>query len=445
MLSIHEIRDLTGGDSTASATFIGAEVTTSLQGSLDEHSFDMATKSINPPGTEFVHENVTDVCPEILRERGASAADTPMDEGLLVTMDGEGTVTSRSEKGPLRATPRFQLGSDICDAPLRSTPVMQAALGPSETELLRERAPQSELVRESTPEVASSIPAGVAVGAFRAAPSAKKNGGLYPVAIWGISLVLVFMLGMSFGGRSDSSARTRAAVAPVQSSAPLSPGIRTETPSAMFDLSTPAGANPVDEILRSPPGERSRADAVALGRHWSRERFEALRTLCDSIRADPRKLEEATAVSSVLRFAADPATSRAILETLAEVGTFRSLDLLYEIWIGPKERTDTTQLAEALLLSKDCRPKVSSALALCLELRDKPTRCEDVDRLVKTALHAGDRRAAMLLVNLGSRRNCGPSGDMDCVKCLDAPKDMRRSVHASVARPDPIKQQNGSP
>jgi hypothetical protein len=253
----------------------------------------------------------------------------------------------------------------------------------------------------------------------------------------------VFVVGMAFGRpsqtRETSTISSAAAVEAARAEAYAQ--AKAEQPSLplAFDLAVPKGAKPVDEMLTVEPGARTRVDAVALGRHWSKERFDALGKLSEGLRKSPQQLDDKKVVAEVMRFMTDRSTSRVVLEVLAEVATPRALDLLYEIWIGSKERNETTQLAEALLLAKDVRTRASAALNLCLNLREKPTQCEQVSQLVQTAIREGDRRAAMLLVNTGARVNCGPAGDQECIKCLAEPKDLRKAVHASVARPDPVQ------
>jgi hypothetical protein len=178
----------------------------------------------------------------------------------------------------------------------------------------------------------------------------------------------------------------------------------------VFDLSAPPGAKPINVATQAEPSARSRLDAVALGRNWAKLRFDAVTMFNNELKQSPQKLEDKKVRAEVVTYVADRATSRVVLEALAEVGSPRALDLLYEIWIGSKERNDTTQLAEALLLASDVRKKASDALELALALREKPTQCDKINRLVDTAIRVGDRRSAMPLVNTSSRVNCGPAG-----------------------------------
>jgi hypothetical protein len=123
---------------------------------------------------------------------------------------------------------------------------------------------------------------------------------------------------------------------------------------------------------------------------------------------------------------------------LANLDAPRALDLLYKIWTGSKDRTETTRLAESLLLAKDVRPRVSPSLEVALSLRDKPTACLVVRQLVERALTDADRRSAMLLVGLGAQQNCGDQQSMECPKCSEDSKLLRRATKEAAARPDPI-------
>ncbi|HEY5960002.1 MAG TPA: hypothetical protein VIV60_25790, partial [Polyangiaceae bacterium] len=121
-----------------------------------------------------------------------------------------------------------------------------------------------------------------------------------------------------------------------------------------------------------------------------------------------------------------------------ELASPKALDVLYAVWIGSKDRNETTQLAEALLLAQDVRKHASGALELALALREKPTACDEIQRLVERAIREGDRRSANQLVATAARQNCGPNGSEDCVKCLSDVKGMRRAIRASAARADPV-------
>jgi len=298
----------------------------------------------------------------------------------------------------------------------------------------------ASLVAAST---VTSIPPVVALEPRRARALPRSVRAILPMVFWAASLVVVFLIGLSFGGpsktnstKSDGQLKTAVAEARAQA---LAEGKAAQEPLApAFDFVPPQGARPISEVEKVEAGARSRLDAVALGRHWSKQRFDALTQLLKDVQTAPQRLTEEKVRNEIFKYTSDRTTSRVVLETLAEIATAPALDILYEAWTGSKERNETTQLAEALLLAKDVRGHASSALELALALRERPTQCEAIGKLVELAIREGDRRSAMQLVNTGARVNCGASGDQECIKCLAEPKDLRKAVHAAVARPAPF-------
>jgi hypothetical protein len=213
--------------------------------------------------------------------------------------------------------------------------------------------------------------------------------------------------------------------------------VPVEPPMPGADLGVPPGTRPTSELSKLDSGKRTRLDAVALGRQWSKDHLGELDRLARDLEKNPAGLEDPSVRDKLRAFVQDRLTSRAALERLADMKSPRALDLLYEIWTGPKDRTETTQLAEALLLAKDVRPRASPALEVALALREKPTDCGVIRQLVDRAEHDADRRAAMLLVATGARKNCGEGGDTSCRKCLPDAEHLRKAIQAAAARPEP--------
>jgi hypothetical protein len=259
-----------------------------------------------------------------------------------------------------------------------------------------------------------------------------------------VAVVLAFGLGVSVGrpsqdAKAQAQAQLQAAVDAAKSQALVEARASLPKPPQVFDLSPPDGAKPISTVLQADTASRSRLDAVALGRHWSKTRYDAVTEFINGLKVSPQKLDERKVQLEALSYVSDHLVSRVILETLAEINNPRALDLLYEIWIGSKERNDTTQLAEALLLAKDVRSRVSTALELALALREKPTSCDDIVRYVDIAIREGDRRAVMPLVTTSQRVNCGANGDEECIKCLADPKEMRKAIRLVATRREPIR------
>jgi hypothetical protein len=90
---------------------------------------------------------------------------------------------------------------------------------------------------------------------------------------------------------------------------------------------------------------------------------------------------------------------------------------LYDVWIGTRERTETTALASELVYSEEVKKKASPALAVVLELRQEEN-CEKVIELLPRAREHADRRAIGQLKKLQLRRGCGDDELDDCYPCL---------------------------
>lgn len=265
-----------------------------------------------------------------------------------------------------------------------------------------------------------------------------------PAVLWLLSLGVAGILGWLAAGTVNekklaaAQASAAAAVQNARAAAIAETKAAIPPPPAHFDLSQPAGVRSIIEVIKTEPGQRTRLEALALGRYWQDKHFEEFTRFSAELRQSPQKLDDQKTRLVALGFVGDRATSRPMLELLSELQSPRALDILYEAWIGSKDRNMTTQLAEALLLAKEVRKRASGALELALALREKPTDCGELQRLVERAIREGDRRSSNQLVMTAARQNCGPSGDKDCVMCLTDPKDMRKAIRASAARLEPV-------
>lgn len=182
----------------------------------------------------------------------------------------------------------------------------------------------------------------------------------------------------------------------------------------------PAAAGDVEAMKRiedKSPAERTVDETIALATGRAVQKRAALGALADELRQNP-ELADDPDVSKRLREAAqDQDTTRDALRIIASLPAPRSLDLLYELWVGTRERTPTTMLAEALVYTKELRGKASPALAVALDLREATT-CEQVQPILPRAVEHGDRRSIRLLGKLMIRHGCGPNKASDCYECL---------------------------
>jgi hypothetical protein len=140
----------------------------------------------------------------------------------------------------------------------------------------------------------------------------------------------------------------------------------------------------------------------------------------------------------LLKWAGDAETARDALAAMAALNGPIGADLLYEVWAGTSARTESTELAHALVYSNDVRPKATPALAIALEVRQAET-CEQFQAALPKALKDGDRRSLTPLMKLGNKRGCGPKKSQDCYACLRSqPDELAATINAVKSRRPPV-------
>jgi hypothetical protein len=261
-------------------------------------------------------------------------------------------------------------------------------------------------------------------------------------------LAVVFVLGTAFGQSQRGIRWTRAVRALAAkymntsraTAVPPRPKPAPEVQRQKPDVEP----DPMPLLEDKSPDQRTLNEAVALGHYWLRQSTEQFEALSRELKLRPELLADEATRERLVGLIKDRTTSVQALELLARMATPAALDVLYEVWIGSKDRTDTTRLAEALLLAADVRPHAGPALELALALRDRPTDCDQIRKLVETALQLGDRRSAMLLVRAAARTDCTKgSSTIQCMLCLDDARKMRAAIKTAAGRQGPIF--HGSP
>jgi hypothetical protein len=181
-------------------------------------------------------------------------------------------------------------------------------------------------------------------------------------------------------------------------------------------------AAPLAELERRPPSSLSSRELVLLAEGHTQQKRAVASALREKLEHDPALGKDSAVQTQLLQLAGDPATATDALSAMAQLEPPVGADLLYEVWTGTSVRTDTTELARALLYSTDVRPKASPALAVALELRVAET-CAQYQAILPKALTDGDHRALHLLTKLYGKRGCGPKKIDDCYACLRAKGD----------------------
>ncbi len=216
------------------------------------------------------------------------------------------------------------------------------------------------------------------------------------------------------------------------------PSAGVAAPSAASALTAPAPASSaaIAELERRPPGSLSSRELVSLAEAHDQQKRAAASALREKLARNPALAKDPATATQLLALSADPSTAPDALSAMAQLGPLGT-DLLYDVWTATVGRTDSTELARALLYSPDVRPKASPALGVALDLRVAES-CEQYQAALPKALTDGDRRALHLLLKLNAKHGCGPKKSEDCYACLRAKGDeLTATINAVKSRRPP--------
>jgi hypothetical protein len=218
---------------------------------------------------------------------------------------------------------------------------------------------------------------------------------------------------------TTAPAATEVAPAPslVDAPSPTVPATATARPSTLIERAKEGEPAAIEELANRPPTERTIAETMALAEGRAIDKQRKLEDLRKTILAEPELLKDKEQVARLRELVDDRDTARPALSLIAELPGPLGPDLLYDVWIGTRERTETTALAEELVYSEEVRSKASPALQIVLELRQEEN-CEKVIELLPRAREHADRRAIGQLKRLQLRRGCGDDERDDCYPCL---------------------------
>jgi hypothetical protein len=191
------------------------------------------------------------------------------------------------------------------------------------------------------------------------------------------------------------------------------------------------------DLEHRPASSLSSRELVLLAEAHTQQKRAAASELRQKLAQNPALGKDSALQSQLLHLAEDPETAADALSAMAQLDSPSGADLLYEVWTGTTVRTDTTELARALLYSTDVRPKASVALGVALDLRVAES-CPQYQAVLPKALTDGDRRALHLLAKLNVKRGCGPKKTEDCFACLrDKGDELTATINAVKSRRPP--------
>jgi hypothetical protein len=321
-------------------------------------------------------------------------------------------------------------------------------------------------VAPRAPYDGSVFPAGgrVAIAGFGSAMRARVRfaGGEVPLWSLVVPLVIVAALTAAFAasavsvkraqvkglatagsGESPAGSASSATDLPTDAAAfPAAPSARPEPrdvrPLDVSQLppahSAPALAPSAD--FEAAPEKYMASELLAFAESRSRSALVSAQEFESALDRDPGLVKEPKTIAELRRLSENPETARVALGAVAKLPGSLSADILYELWTGTVEKTETTELARTLLFSRDVRPKASPALAVALDLR-AAERCEEAKAILPRAVQEADRRALHLIIKLQRKYGCGPNKRQDCYPCLRKGDDLESAIKAVKERPEP--------
>jgi hypothetical protein len=269
-------------------------------------------------------------------------------------------------------------------------------------------------------------------------------GVLFPA--FGLTAIVAALLAGYFGPGSKSepvatvavpSADT-AASAPVPSASPLGTpdGNSSSNSGSVLDRARSGDERAIGVLEHQRPEDRGTEEALALAAGKVAQEISSVSKLRTRLASDPGLAKDPKVIADLRRLAQEPDTSRDALAAMAALPGPISADLLYDAWTSTPERSTTTELAQALLMGRDVRPKASPALAIALDLRQAET-CEANAKILERAVDVGDKRSFAPITRLLRRNGCGPTKHDDCYVCLREGDLLKRALTAVKMRREP--------
>lgn len=238
------------------------------------------------------------------------------------------------------------------------------------------------------------------------------------VMILGVTVPLAVGAGIWIG---KSLFSTSAPIAAKSASLPAPPApSATEAepkPQTPIEKARAGDFDAIEALEQKDPSDRSAEETLAIAEGRSKNKHLALLGFKKKIEEDPSVLHDHDQLLRLRDFIEDRETTNEAAAIAAGLEDPLGPDLLYDVWVGVKERNETTELAEQLVYSSTVRKHASPALAVALDLRETDD-CEQLTEILPRAHEQGDRRSLHLLGKLLKKHGCGPDKRDDCYACL---------------------------
>jgi hypothetical protein len=279
----------------------------------------------------------------------------------------------------------------------------------------------------------------------------RFGGAVLP--LWGIllpvfgvtALVAALLAGyLAPSGNLEHAATAKApssdaaAVAAASSSPPSPTGTRdtSSNSGSVLERARSGDERAIGVLEHQPPEDRGTEEALALAAGKVAQELSSVTKLRARLASDPGLAKDPKVIADLRRMAQEPDTSRDALAAMSALPGPISADLLYDAWTSTPEHSTATELAQALLMGRDVRPKASPALAIALDLRQADT-CEANAKILERAVDVGDKRSFAPITRLLRRNGCGPTKHDDCYACLREGDLLKRALTAVKMRREP--------
>lgn len=285
--------------------------------------------------------------------------------------------------------------------------------------------PPSE-ARQSRPEQLARRVGGVWLGLGRGARAMLAGGAVVLAA-----LVLYALLS---GSSKPEATAPQAKSTPVADQKKAQPSAAAqEAQTSLLEKAAMGDEQAVGQLEAKPAHDLTVQEVIALAHGRTALKRNEIESLGKAISDQPERLKDPETLSKLKEYAWQDDVAISALEVIASTPSATAADLLYEIWVGTKERKLSTVLARNLVYSSMLRKAASPALEAALQLREAK-ECEQVAQAVASVTEHGDVRSLRLLAKLPGR-GCGDDGQEACA-CLEL-KRLRTAVRAVRDRPAP--------
>ena len=245
-------------------------------------------------------------------------------------------------------------------------------------------------------------------------------------------------LGASFGA-DPSQGKTARAASTVDDGPPAATaGKPSAELEALLAKAAAADVDAIKKLEQRPPEQRTAPEWLALARgRIELERYpSALDAYEKALFKDPKLGKDRTLLRHIRQAAGRKDTGLRALGIAEQQLGPEGADILYDVWVATRAKTEATSVARALVYGDEVRKKATPALNVVLDLREAQN-CEDYKKLLPRVALKGDTRTLRVLQKLKQTHGCGTMAREDCWGCLRKSDELDKTIALVQKRPQP--------